>query len=206
MVIRVGIIGLSAAATGTGWAASAHLPYLEKSPHYKIVALCNSSLENAKAAIKAYSLPPETRAYGSAQELAEDENVDLVVANTRVDLHSKVLLPSLKKGKSVFCEWPLDSNLSKAKTMLDTANQSGSKSIVGLQGRANPAIQKIKQIIEEGRIGKVLNSTFTGFGFNGGRQESSHVAYMTERAVGGNILTVHFGHCKFSADRTRLFF
>jgi predicted dehydrogenase len=194
--ICVAIIGLSAAATGTGWAASAHLPYLLKSPHYKIVALCNRSLENAHAAIKAYDLGPETKAYGSPEDLAKDPDVDLVVANTRVDLHGKVLLPSIKAGKNVFSEWPMDSNEAKAKVMLDAARQSGSKTIVGLQGRANPVVQKLKQVIEEGRIGKVLSSTFYGCTTNGGMEESAKVKYTTQREIGGNILTVHFVHSK----------
>jgi len=188
------MIGLSAAATGTGWAASAHLPYLLKSPHYKIVALCNSTLDNAKAAIKAFDLPPETRAYGSAEELAQDKDVDLVVANTRVDLHAKVLLPSLKAGKAVFSEWPMDGKEENAREMLETARKSGSKTIVGLQGRANPVVQKIKQLVDEGKIGKVLSTNIFGHGTNGGREESAKVKYTLDREVGGNLLTIHFVH------------
>lgn len=55
--IRLGIIGLSSSAV-TSWASGAHLPYL-LSPRglakYKIVALCNSSVESAKSAIKTVS-------------------------------------------------------------------------------------------------------------------------------------------------------
>src|ERR1700712_4315373 len=103
--IRVGIIGLSAAATGTNWAATAHLPFLLKSPHYTITALCNSSVEAAKKAIVAYELPDTTKAYGNPEDIANDPEVDLVVANTRVDKHAEVLLASLKRGKDVFSEW-----------------------------------------------------------------------------------------------------
>lgn len=192
--IRVAMIGLSAEAMGTGWAASAHLPYLIKSPHYKIVALCNRSVENAKAAIKAFDLPSTTKAYGSPEDVAKDPDVDLVVANTRVDLHGKVLLPSIRAGKSVFSEWPMDANEAKAKEMLEAARQGGGRAIVGLQGRANPVIQKLKQIIAEGRIGKVLSSTLMGSTTNGGREESVKVKYITKREVGGNVLTIHFAH------------
>ena len=194
MVIRVGIIGLSAAATGTGWAAAAHLPYLLKSPHYEIVALCNSTVDNAKAAIKAFNLPPETRAYGSGEELALDNDVDMVVANTRVDLHGKVLLPSLRAGKTVFSEWPMDGNLKAAKEMLGAARKSGSKTIVGLQGRANPVVQKVKQLVDEGRIGKVLSTHVFGFAGNGGAEEIAKIKYLVQREVGGNMLTIHFVH------------
>ncbi|KAF2664832.1 NAD-P-binding protein [Microthyrium microscopicum] len=194
MVIRVGIIGLSAKATGTGWAASAHLPYLQKSPHYKIVALCNSSRGNAEAAIKAFGLSADTKAYGSPEELADDANVDLVVVNTRVDTHDTLLLPSLRKAKAAFCEWPLAANEARAKEMLEAAEKSGSRTMAGLQARASPVIQKIKKIIDDGTIGKVLSSTLYGYTHNGGAEESESVSYMTQREVGGNILTIHFGH------------
>jgi hypothetical protein len=66
--IRVGLIGLSGAAAedydGTSWTPNAHLPFLRASPHFEIVALLNSSLESAQAAIKKYGLPVETKAYG----------------------------------------------------------------------------------------------------------------------------------------------
>jgi predicted dehydrogenase len=49
--IKVGLIGLSAG-TAFNWAAKAHLPYLRSTAHYIIVALANSSVKSAKAAIE----------------------------------------------------------------------------------------------------------------------------------------------------------
>lgn len=64
--IRVALIGLSAAphAQGVGWAAAAHLPYFKASPHFEIVALLNSSVESARAAIQKHELSASTKAYG----------------------------------------------------------------------------------------------------------------------------------------------
>jgi predicted dehydrogenase len=62
--IKVGFIGLGAT---SGWARSAHLPYLQESGKYEIVALLNSSVESSKAAIKQYSLPESTKAYGDPE-------------------------------------------------------------------------------------------------------------------------------------------
>lgn len=58
--IRVGFIGLSK----SGWGAGGHLPYLQASPKYKIVAVQNSSVQSAQEAIKLYKLPESTKAYG----------------------------------------------------------------------------------------------------------------------------------------------
>lgn len=70
--IRVGLIGLNAphegVATGTSWAATAHLPYLTATDKYELVALQNSSIDRAQKAIHAYGLDPDVvRAYGSAE-------------------------------------------------------------------------------------------------------------------------------------------
>jgi len=104
--IRVGLIGLSARAK-TSWASEAHLPYFKASKDkYVISALCNSSVSAAQSAIEAYNLPASTRAYGNPEDLANDDEVDLVVCNTRVDVHYETIRPSLLKGKNVYCEWP----------------------------------------------------------------------------------------------------
>ena len=68
---RVGLVGLSGQPPdkyeGTSWTANAHLPFLKASPHFEIVALLNTSVESAKAAIARYELPAETKAYGDPQ-------------------------------------------------------------------------------------------------------------------------------------------
>jgi predicted dehydrogenase len=194
--IRVGLVGLSASATGTGWAASAHLPYLLNSPYYEIKALCNSNVDAAKKAIEAYKLPAETKAYGSPEDLANDPDIDLVVANVRVDKHAEVLLPSLKKGKDVFCEWPLDKNAKVAAEMLEAARVGGGKAFLGLQARQSPIVKKVKELIDSGRIGNVLSSTFFGAATNGGGEEGKTVSYFTDRHVGGNMFSITFGHGK----------
>lgn len=69
--IRVALVGLNAppagTPSGTNWAANGHLPHLLNSDKYKLVALQNSSAERAAAAIKAYGLDAETKAYGSPE-------------------------------------------------------------------------------------------------------------------------------------------
>jgi hypothetical protein len=61
--IRVGFLGLSS----SGWAKGAHFPFLKESDKYEIVAICNSSVESAKNAIKSYELPSTTKAYGDPE-------------------------------------------------------------------------------------------------------------------------------------------
>lgn len=195
--IRVGIIGLSSAtgeasaSPGDGWAASAHLPYLITSPHYAIVALCNSSVDSAKAAVKKYGLPPTTKTYGTPEDLANDPDVDLVVCCVRVDRHYKVMKPVLEKGKDAFIEWPLASNLNEAEELTAIAKEKGSKTMVGLQGRMDPRVQKLRELIKDGKIGDVQSTTITAnAGGLGGALEPPGIDYLSKKAVGGNLLTI----------------
>ncbi|KAH7088081.1 NAD-P-binding protein [Paraphoma chrysanthemicola] len=198
--IRVGIIGLSSVTTnksaspGDGWAASAHLPYLIQSPHYEITALCNSSVESAEAAIKRHKLPPSTKAYGSPEDLAKDPNVDIVVCSVRVDRHYALTMPSLKTGKAVFVEWPLGSNLQQAEEMLAAAKQSGSKTIVGLQSRPSPFIQKVKELVETKHVGELVSSNLVYVSGTTAEVGPPGIDYLIKKKVGGNFLTIHFGH------------
>ncbi|KAI9745111.1 MAG: transcription regulator gal80 [Claussenomyces sp. TS43310] len=188
--IRIGMIGLS----GPGnWAVNAHLPYLKSNDQFKIVAVCNSSVDSAQKAIKTYDLGAETKAYGSPEDIAKDPNVQLVVCSVRVDRHAATITPALKAGKDVFVEWPLAKNLEQAEELLRLSKEGKVKtSIVGLQGRHAPLVHKVKALIKEGRIGKVLSSTWVGQAGNLGEAET--VEYITDKAVGGNVVTIHFGH------------
>ncbi|KAH8896693.1 NAD(P)-binding protein [Thozetella sp. PMI_491] len=196
-IIRVGLIGLSASAA-TSWAANAHLPYLLSErgrERYRIVALCNSSVDAAKKAIAAFNLAPETRAYGDPADLAADEDVDLVVCNTRVDKHYETVRPSVAAGKAVFSEWPLAQDAAHARELAELAKKTGARTVVGLQGRIGPVANEIRDLLEVGRIGKVLSSEFRASGgLNNRNKAPEALSYFFDRAVGGNVFTIGFAH------------
>jgi predicted dehydrogenase len=154
--IKIGFIGLS---SSQSWAVWAHLHYLKNNTKYEVVALCNSSLRSAKAAITTHGLPPSTKAYGSPDELAADADVELVVCSVRVDKHYDALMPALKAGKDVFCEWPLAKDAAQAEELVKVAREKGVKTLVGLQAGVSPTLLKLKQIINEGKIGMQSRGT-----------------------------------------------
>lgn len=174
---------------------SAHLPYLLTSPLYEIVALCNSSAASAAKTIERHGLSPETKTYGNTQDLADDPSVQLVVCCVLVDKHYELMMPVLRVGKDVYIEWPLGSNLQQAEEMLATDKKSGSRTVFGLQSRYGPAAQKIKQLIAENAIGKLLSSSFSYDIETIGDTDLPGVNYMSKKAAGGNIFTIMFAHC-----------
>ncbi|KAF7552336.1 hypothetical protein G7Z17_g4404 [Cylindrodendrum hubeiense] len=195
--IRTAIVGLSASAK-TSWASNAHLPYLLSArgrSRYEIVALCNSSVEAARKSIAHYNLPKETRAYGDPESLAKDNDVEFVVVCTRVDVHYGTALPSVKAGKTVFVEWPLAQDSAHAEDLSKSARESGSKTIVGLQGRSAPPVVKLRELLQQSRIGRVLSSEIHAAGGSIDRDLLPlGLKYFTEKAIGGNIVTIGLGH------------
>jgi predicted dehydrogenase len=194
--IRVGFIGLSATQS---WAVLAHLPFLQQTDLYEIVALCNSSLSSAQASIKAHKLPNSPSAYDKPEDLCADPNVDLVVISTRVDTHYKIAKAAILAGKDVFCEWPLASNHEQVAELAALARGKGVKTMIGLQGQKGTTIDKVKEIVDSGRLGDILSvnvAITTDLNFNGPLPPKS--AYLVDRAIGGNQLTILTMHSKSS--------
>lgn len=197
--LRTALIGLSAHAT-TSWASGAHLPFLMHpafQSHLRLTALLNSSVDAAKAAIKTYELPPKTKVYGSPEDLANDPDIDLVICCTRVDTHFATILPSVKAVKDVFVEWPIASNLKDMDGLIAAAEESGSRIAVGLQGRWAPPVNKIRELLAEGkgRLGKVLSADVRAYGGTNHREILPEgLKYFADKEVGGNIIVIGFGH------------
>lgn len=204
--VRIGLIGLSKSAA-VSWASVAHLPYLLSShgkARYEITALCNSSVESAKKAVEAFNLPPATKTYGDAAHLAADPDIDLVVCNVRVDRHHEIIRPSVAAGKAVFCEWPLASNMDQVRDLVNLAREKGGKTMIGTQARASPVVVKIRELLEQGLIGKVLSSEVRAAGGSNDRLAfSEFMDYFTQRSVGGNFVTIGVGHREYPHASTR---
>ncbi|KAL8862253.1 MAG: hypothetical protein Q9178_001262 [Gyalolechia marmorata] len=163
MVIRLGIIGLSA--DPQAWATMAHVAPIKNngplSSHYKLTAVATSSLETAKASAKAHGLPEE-KGYSNPQDIANDPDVDMVVVSVKVPMHKQLTLPALKAKKDVFVEWPLGNGLKEAQEMAALAREQGVKSFVGLQARMQPAFVKAREIVQSGVLGRITSTTVLG--------------------------------------------
>ena len=132
-------------------------------------------------------------------DFANDIEIDLVVCNTRVDVHYETIKPSLLKGKQVYCEWPLAQNLEAATELANIAKKKKSCTMIGLQGHVSPMILKVKSLIEEGRIGKILSGSAVAI-YGGSRTRDTLIEglrYFTEKEVGGNPVTIGLGHGRF---------
>jgi len=121
----------------------------------------------------------------------------LVVCSTRVDTHYKTIKPSIEAGKDVFVEWPLASNVQQAEELASLAKDKGVKTMVGLQGRVSPVYLKVKDLVQGGKLGKILSSSMTLSGGTNSRDSIGEgLSYFFDRKVGGNIMSIFLGHSK----------
>ena len=123
------------------------------------------------------------------------------MCNTRVDIHSGTIKPSLMKGKNVYCEWPLASNTKDAEELNALAKKTHARTMIGLQGQLSPILLKVKSLIDqEDKIGKVLSTSLIASGGTRSRDALPEgLKYFTQRDAGGNMVTIGIGHSECSA-------
>ena len=186
-VVRVGLVGVSAA--GAGWSSVAHVPALDAADGIELAAVCTSRPESAEAAGEAYGVRP----FHDVRDLAAQEDIDAVSVVVRVPKHHELVMAALEAGKHVFSEWPLGANLAEAREMATRARSAGVVTAVGLQGRHDPALTYIKQLHEEGWFGQIVAVNVTMMG-GGALAHSSADAWMGVKANGANFMTIVGGH------------
>jgi predicted dehydrogenase len=187
--IGVGIVGLSA---GAGWAQAAHVPALAALPDsFELRALSTSSAGSAKLAAERFGVP---LAFGSVEELAERDEVDLVVVAVKVPHHLELVMPALAAGKHVLCEWPLGNGTAEAEEMAAFARSRGLRGFTGLQARTSPQVGYLRDLVADGYVGEVLSTSVIASGPNWGPTFDDRHAYLLDRANGATMLSIPFGH------------
>lgn len=104
---------------------------------------------------------PNIKVTRSYEEILSDKNIDAVCIATPVNSHASISIEALRSGKHVFVEKPMAGSLKEAEEMSETARQTGRKLAVGHVFQFAPAVRKIKQLIDENRIGKIYHITST---------------------------------------------
>lgn len=155
--LRVGIIGLGA--REDLWACLAHLPALRALPGFEVTALSTSSPESAARAGEIHGV---ARTFGNATDLAACDEVDLVVVSVRVPAHRELVSAAVQAGKAVYCEWPLGNGLAETEELARLVGEHDVPSIVGLQIRANPVMNYLRDLVADGYVGEVLSTTVIG--------------------------------------------
>ncbi|HUQ80840.1 MAG TPA: Gfo/Idh/MocA family oxidoreductase [Gemmatimonadaceae bacterium] len=154
--VRVGVLGAGA------WAEFAHLPGYKRDTRCELVAIADPVVEKAQAFAEKFGIP---NVYASHAELIAREDIDLVDVCTPSATHFELSWAALEAGKHVLCEKPVAYDYRDTLRAAALAKQKGVKTKLGFTFRYSPAMQYMKELIDQGFVG-------TPFIFNGYEQNS----------------------------------
>lgn len=184
--IRLGFIGLST----QGWASLGLVqplfhPLLVSK--YALVALCTRSEASATAAAKKYSelAGRDVKAYygeRGVSNLVQDPEVDMVAVSVKIPDHYDIVMQVIDAGKDLFVEWTPGNGYEETKKIAEAAKAKGIRVLVGAQAYQSIAVKKVgqcstfvlhmrltdiasqvKELIDSGKIGRVVSTTAVSF-------------------------------------------
>jgi 1,5-anhydro-D-fructose reductase (1,5-anhydro-D-mannitol-forming) len=129
------------------------IPAIQAEPRSRLYGLVTR--DPAKAT------PYGVRGGATLDEALADEAVNAVYVGTPVFLHAPQTIQSLRAGKHVICEKPMAMNEAEARAMLQVADESGKTLGVAYYRRSYPKVQRAKQLLAAGVIGKPVLAELT---------------------------------------------
>ena len=145
--VKVGIIG-------TGWIAEAHAVGYKQMEDVEIVAAADLVPGKAEKFCKDNGLEG-VRCYESGHAMLEAEELDAVSICTYNCQHAPCAIDALEHGVHVMLEKPFTVTTEEAVEVMRAEKKSGKILTIGFQPRMSVNMQRIKQIVESGELGKI---------------------------------------------------
>ncbi len=150
--IRVGIAGLGR----SGWDIHARL-LAPLTDNYQVVAVLDADSQRRQEALDRF----DCLAYTDYATLLRDPAIELVVVALPSFLHAQATIEALEAGKHVICEKPMATTLVDADQMVAAATRAERALSVFQQRRYNPDFVKVRQVINSGILGRIVQIRMT---------------------------------------------
>ena len=92
-----------------------------------------------------------------AQRWSNRPDIDLIDIASPNDTHAEIAIAAAQAGKMVMCEKPLGRNAAEAEAMVEAVEAAGVPNMVWYNYRRVPAVTLAKQLIDEGRLGRIFH-------------------------------------------------
>lgn len=145
--VRVGLIG-------AGSIGVRHMKAIEEVPEITLIAIADPS----PAAVRigaAQNIP----IYPDAGAMLAQGGLDAVIIATPTERHHQDMMMALEARQTVLVEKPITATLAEADEVTRFAEQQGCHVLVGHQRRYYPCAAEAREIIAQGRIGKLMGVT-----------------------------------------------
>ena len=148
--VRTGLIGC-------GKVGQIHAAALAGLAEADLVAVCDASAERARACAARYGV----RAFTDVSALLESAAPEAVLIGTPHPLHAAPTLLAARAGVHVLVEKPMAASLADCDAMLAATRKAGVRLGVISQRRCYEPVRRMKQAIDEGRIGRPVLGVFS---------------------------------------------
>ena len=128
-------------------------PAFSKTDHSRLVAVMRRDGQKAADYARRHGV---AKWYSDAAQLINDPEVNAVYVATPPDTHAAYAIAAMKAGKPVYVEKPMARNHQECKEMLRVSEETGMPLFVAYYRRSLPAFLKVKELVEDGVIGKPL--------------------------------------------------
>ena len=119
-----------------------------------VVAVMSRSERKARSYAERHHVP---KWYTDAQELIDDPDVNAIYVATPPSSHATFAIMAMKAGKPVYVEKPLAANYEDCARINRISEQTGVPCFVAYYRRYLPYFLRVKNIVEQGIIGNVIN-------------------------------------------------
>jgi predicted dehydrogenase len=185
--LRVGLIGGSPRGS---WGTTAHIPALQSLPRYAVTAVCTAHQATADETARLFNIP---HAFVDPIQLVQHAEVDIVAVNVRVPAHYELVMAAIDAGKHVFCEWPLAVDTTQARRLLAAAQDKGITHMIGLQSRASPVLNYVRDLVQGGEIGELVACSML-HSAPWRTATSRGMAYLQDHRTGATFMSIPGGH------------
>lgn len=144
---------------GTGGRCQLLMKTVAKIPNVRISAVCDvdkTRLEKARTLAD-----PAAFATADHRELLDRKDVDVVIIGSPDHWHVPMTVDACRAGKDVYVEKPLTHDLSEGRAVVEAQNTHQRIVQVGTQQRSMPHLQKAKELVQKGQIGKIFKAHLT---------------------------------------------
>ncbi|MBD3187970.1 hypothetical protein GF325_14125 [Candidatus Bathyarchaeota archaeon] len=141
------------AIAGAGWSARNIARGVEKAANLDIIAISNHDIVKARNLAREFSIPTTV---DSHLDLCVMKDVEGIIISLPHRLHHPVALDALEHGKHVLVEKPIATSTNDAREMIQEASRRNLVLGVYHQNRFNDSTLLAKQMIDSGKLGKLL--------------------------------------------------
>ena len=129
-------------------------PAFSEVPGSSVVAVMSRSEEKARHYAERHAIP---KWYTDPQDLIDDSEVNAIYIATPPSSHATFAIMAMKAGKPVYVEKPLASSYEDCARVNKISVETGVPCFVAYYRRYLPYFQRVKDIVERGVLGKIVN-------------------------------------------------